>query len=226
MSKEGEDSVAEQERRGARLSREKVLGAAIALADRDGIEALTIRALADSLGTKPMSLYYYVDGKDALLSAMVEAVFSEMELPPKDLPWRDAIRRRCVSARAVLVGHAWAVPLLESGTAPGPVSLRHHEEVLATFERGGFALPLMAHAYAILDSFVYGFALQEASLPVQGGEGSAEMAEQIAQAFDPSKYPTLVRLTVEHVMRPDYAFGSSFEYGLDLLLEGLEAAAT
>ncbi len=217
--------MTEQERRGVRLSREKVLDAAITLADRDGIESLTIRALADSLGTKPMSLYHYVDSKDALLSAMVEAVFAEMELPPAQLPWRDAIRHRCVSARAALVGHAWAVPLLESGTAPGPVSLRHHEAVLATFDRGGFSLPLMAHAYAILDSFVYGFALQEASLPVQGGEGSAEMAEQITQAFDPTAYPTLVRLTIEHVMRPDYEFGVSFEYGLDLLLDGLDAAA-
>jgi AcrR family transcriptional regulator len=209
-----------------RLSRDLVVQAAIELADRDGIEALTMRALADELGTKPMSLYHYVDGKDSVLQEMVEAVFAEMEVPPPGLPWRDAIRHRCVSARAALVRHAWAVPLLESGTTPGPVSLRHHEAVLATFERGGLSLPLMAHAYAILDSFVYGFALQEANLPVQGGEGSTEMAGQISQAFDPSIYPTLVRLTVEHVMRPDYSFGASFEYGLDLLLEGLEAAAS
>ncbi len=208
-----------------RLSREKVLDAAIALADRDGIDSLTIRALADSLGTKPMSLYHYVDGKDALLSAMIEAVFAEMELPPVDLPWREAIRRRCVSARESLVRHAWAVPLLESGAAPGPASLRHHEAVLATFGRAGFPLPLMAHAYAILDAFVYGFALQEANVLVQGGEGSAEVAGEIAQAFDPAEYPTLMRLAIEHVMQPDYAFGASFEYGLDLLLDGLEAAA-
>jgi AcrR family transcriptional regulator len=216
--------MAEQGRRGAGLSRERVIDAAMALADRDGIDSLTIRALADSLGTKPMSLYHYVDGKDALLAAMVEAVFAEIERPDEGLPWREAMRCRCVSARDVLRRHAWAVPLLESGTAPGPESLAHHEAVLATLVRGGFSLQLTAHAYAVLDSFIYGFAMQEANLAVQGGEQSAELAEQIAAAFDPVKYPNLVRLATEHVMRPEYSFGASFEYGLDILLDGFERA--
>jgi AcrR family transcriptional regulator len=216
--------VADQGQRGAGLSREKVIDAAMALADSNGIESLTIRALADSLGTKPMSMYHYVDGKDALRAAMVEAVFAEMRRPDPALPWREAIRNRCVSARDVLRRHPWAVPLLESGIAPGPESLAHHEAVLATLSRAGMSLPLMAHAYAILDSFIYGFAMEEANLAVQGGEASAELAEQISAAFDPVKYPHLVRLATEHVMRPDYAFGASFEYGLDLLLDGLEHA--
>ncbi|WP_084103277.1 TetR/AcrR family transcriptional regulator [Demequina sp. NBRC 110056] len=207
-----------------RLSPARIVDAALGLADRDGIGALTIRALAEELGTKPMSIYHHVAGKDQLLGLMVESVFDEMGLPDERLDWKDAVRDRCLSARAVLVRHPWAVPLLESGTTPGPVSLRHHEAVLATLARGGLPLPLMAHAYAVLDSFIYGFAIQESNLPVQGGEGSDELAAEISQAFDPEQYPMLVRLTVEHVMQPGYSFGSSFEYGLDLLLDGLERA--
>ncbi len=209
-----------------RLSPPMVIDAAIALADRDGIEALTIRALADELGTKPMTLYHHVDGKDGVLGAMVERVFGEMATPPDDLPWRDAMRTRCLSAREVLVRHPWSVPLLESRTTPGPVSLAHHEAVLATLTRGGLPLPLVAHAYAILDSFIYGFAIQEANLPVQGREEDAALTQEIFSGFDPQAYPNLVRLTAEHVMQPGYSFGASFEFGLDLLLDGLDSAAT
>lgn len=208
-----------------RLSADIVLDAAMAVADRDGLEALTMRALADELGTKPMTLYHHVDGKDAVLGGMVERVFGEMTDPPVDIPWQEAIRQRCRSAREALARHPWSVPLLESRVPPGPVSLAHHEAVLAALMRGGLPLPLVAHAYAILDSFIYGFAIQEANLPVQGGDGSAELAEQIAQAFSPDLYPSLIRLTAEHVMRPGYSFADSFEFGLDLLLGGLEAAA-
>lgn len=216
--------MTEQVGRKPRLNPERIVEAALELADRDGIEALTIRRLADALGTKPMTLYHHVDGKDAVLAAMVERVFGEIQDPPEELPWREAIRVRCVSAKEVLVRHAWAVRLLETGTSPGPVSLAHHEAVLAAFARGGLPLPLMAHAYAILDSFIYGFAIQEAGLPVQGGEGSAELAEEISSTFfDPEVFPNLVRLTVDHVMQPGYSFGSSFEFGLDMLLDGFEA---
>ncbi|WP_062521125.1 TetR/AcrR family transcriptional regulator C-terminal domain-containing protein [Demequina silvatica] len=208
-----------------RLSRERVLAAAMALADRDGLEALTIRALAEDLGTKPMTLYHHVAGKEALLDGIADQVFAEMELPPEDLEWRDAIRVRCRSAREVLARRPWSVPLLESRRHPGPSLLAHHEAVLATLARGGLSIPLMAHAYAVLDSFIYGFAIQEANLPVQGGEESAEVAAKVSAAFDPELYPTLVRFTVEHAMRPDYSFGASFDYGLDLILDGLERAA-
>lgn len=217
--------MSEQAVRKVRLTPDVIATAAIELADRDGIEALTIRALADHLGTRPMTLYHHVDGKEALLDLMVDRIFAEMEAPPEDLEWREAIIRRCRSTREVLVRHAWSVPLLESRTTPGPELLRHHEAMLATLDRGGLPLPLMAHAYAILDSFVFGFALEEATLPVQGGEGMAEVAEQISAAFDPASYPQLVRLTVDHVMKPGYSFGASFDVGLAIILDGLEAAA-
>jgi len=203
-----------------RLSRELILQAAVKLADRDGIEALTIRALADDLGTRPMSIYHHVDGKEALLDGMVDLIFAEMEAPDPDLEWREAIRRRCRSTREVLSRHPWSVPLLESRTTPGPELLRHHEAMLAALARGGLPLDRMAHAYAVLDSYVYGFAIQEANLPVQGGEEMGEIAQEIAAAFDPGQYPNLVRLTVDHVMQPGYSFGSSFDVGLEILLDG------
>ncbi|WP_062378535.1 TetR/AcrR family transcriptional regulator [Demequina pelophila] len=217
--------MADQAGRRPRLTPERIAQAAVALADRDGIEALTIRALADELGTKPMTLYHHVDGKERLLDLMVDRIFAEMEAPREDLDWREAIIARCRSVRAVLVSHPWSVPLLESRTAPGPELLRHHEAMLAALDRGGLPLPLMAHGYAILDSFVFGFALEEATLPAQGGEGMAEVAQDIAAAFDADAYPQLVRLTVDHVMKPGYSFGSSFDVGLGMILDGLVAAA-
>ncbi|WP_236623302.1 TetR/AcrR family transcriptional regulator [Demequina mangrovi] len=201
-----------------------MLAAAVEIADRDGIEALTIRALADHVGTKPMSIYHHVAGKEVLLDGMVDIVFSEIEKPPVELEWRDALRVRCRSAREVLARHQWSVPLLESRHHPGPELLAHHEAVLATLDRAGMPLPLVAHAYAVLDSFVYGFAMQEANLAVQSGEADAELAEEIAAAFDPGAYPMMTRFAMEHAMRPDFNFGDSFDYGLDLLLDGLARA--
>jgi AcrR family transcriptional regulator len=206
------------------LTRERVLGAAMTLADREGIEALTIRALAAELGARPMSLYHYVAGKEALLDAMVDRVFDEIALPPADLDWRAAVRQRCVAAREVLVRHPWAVPLLESRTSPGPITLAHHDGMLATFFRAGFSLPVTAHAYAILDSYVYGFAIQQANLAIEGA-GGAEVTEEIAAQFSPDAYPSLVRFAAEHAMQPGYEFGASFEVGLDLLLDGIARLA-
>lgn len=206
---------------GVKLSHERVVEAAIEIADRGGIDVLTIRALATSLGTKPMSIYYHVENKDALQEAMVERVFGLIHDPDPTAPWKDALRARCLSARDVLGAHPWAVRLLETGSAPGPESLRHHEAVLACLMGAGMPVPLVAHAYAILDSFIYGFVIQESGLPVQGDD-DRELAAEISAAFDPAAYPSLVRLTVEHVMQPGYSFGSSFEFGLDLLLDGLE----
>lgn len=208
----------------APLTRERVLDAAIRLADRNGIASLTIRALAAELDTKPMTIYHHVDGKEAVLSGMVEVIFARIELPDPGLPWRAAVRRRCLSAREVLVDHPWAVPLLESRRTPGKATLVHHEAMLACLLAGGLSLPLTAHAYAILDSFTYGFAIQEANLAIEGNVDPAAMAA-IAPQFTPDEYPTLTRFTAERVMQPDYNFGDSFEYGLDMLLGALEAAA-
>lgn len=208
------------------LTGERVLDGALSLADRIGIEALTIRRLADELGVKPMTIYHYIPSKDAIVGGMVERVFAEIDLPPEGQPWTQAVRVRCLSARSVLNRHPWAAPLMESGTSPGPMSLRHHEAMLACLRRGDLSWQLTAHAYAILDSYIFGFAFEEATLPSSGGgEGFSEVAQEMATMFDPQEYPTLAAFTAEHVLQPGYRFGDSFEFGLDLIIAGLERAA-
>lgn len=208
------------------LTAERVLEGAVALADRIGMQPFTIRKLAEELGVKPMTIYHHVDGKDAILDGMVDTVFAKIDLPPDDLGWKEAIRARCVSARAVLARHPWATPLMESRTNPGPATLHHHDAVLACLRRGGLSVELTAHAYAILDSYVYGFALQEATLLIEAEDDLVEVAAAMMGADFASAYPHLTELTTEYVLQPGYDFGASFEIGLDLLLDGIEAAAT
>ncbi len=207
------------------LTRERVLESAIELADEIGIESLTIRKLAAKLDVGAMTIYHHVPSKEDIVDGMVEMVFSEIEQPPADEEWKTAIRRRCVSARQVLNRHPWAAPLMESRTSPGPANLGHHEAVLRCLRDGGLSLQLTAHAYAVLDSFVYGFAFEEATLPASGGEGFAEVAEQIAANFPADDYPYLAELTLNHVLEPGYDFGHSFEFGLDLIIDGLDRAS-
>jgi len=205
-----------------RLSKERVLSAAVAIADRGGLPGLTIRSLAKELGAKPMSVYYYVASKDDLLDSLVDVVFDEIELPDPEGDWRQEMRRRAVSARARLKQHPWAIGLLESRTSPGPATLRHHEVVLACLRHAGFSLELTAHAYALIDSYVYGFALQEASLPFEGPDTVGAVAEPIMALMATGAYPTMVEMARSYYMQPGYDFGDEFEFGLDLILDGLE----
>jgi len=206
----------------ARLSKERVLAAALAIADRGGLSGLTIRSLAEALGAKPMSVYYYVSSKDELLDALVDMVFEEVDLPDPEGPWREEMRRRARSARARLGQHRWAIGLLESRTNPGPANLRHHEAVLACLRHAGFSLALTAHAYALLDSYVYGFALQEASLPFEGPDGVGDVAEPIMELMATGEFPTMVDMARSYYLQPGYDFADEFEFGLDLILDGLE----
>jgi len=214
-----------EDRKRSRLNRAKVLQAAIELADEIGIEALTIRKLADRLDVGAMTIYHHVPSKEEIIDGMVEIVFAEIRKPQVDVDWKTAMRQRCISARRVLNRHPWAAPLMESRPSPGPANLSHHDAVIGTLRNGGLSIEMTAHAYAILDSFVYGFAFEEATLPATGGEGFAEIAEQIAAHFPSDEYPHLAELTFEHVLKPGYDFGDSFEFGLDLIIDGLERAA-
>jgi len=208
-----------------RLSATRVIADAIELADRIGIEQLTMRRLASDLGVKPMSIYHHLAGKEAILDAMVDAVFSEIDQPPHDLDWKSAIRHRSLSAREVLARHHWAVPLMESRTSPGLETLRHHDSVIGCLRRGGFSIEMTAHAYALVDSYIYGFALQEANLPATGGADMADLAENIIEPLPAGDFPHLTELAMEHVMKPGYDFRSEFEFGLDLILDSLAAMA-
>ena len=205
----------------AALSRERVLRAAVAIADEGGIGSLTIRSLAQSLGVKPMSVYYHVSNKDQILDGIVDIVFSEIELPAAGGNWRAEMRKRATSARRVLRRHPWATALLESRTSPGPATLRHHDATIGTFRAAGFTVEMTAHAYALLDAFVYGFAIQESSLPFEGPDQAAEVAGPMMEAFSSGQYPHLVELATEHVLQPGYDFGNEFEFGLNLILDSL-----
>jgi AcrR family transcriptional regulator len=207
-----------------RLSRERVLGAAVAFADERGIEALSMRKLGEALGVEAMSLYNHVANKDQLLDGMVDIVFSEVGLPAGDVDWKTAMRRRAVSARRVLSTHRWAIGLMESRTSPGPATLRHHDAVIGCLRGAGFSVAMAAHAFSLLDSYIYGFALQEATLPFDTAEQTAEVAEMILSSLQPDEYPHLTELAVEHVLQPGYSYGNEFEFGLDLILDGLDAA--
>ena len=205
----------------APLSRERVLLAAIAVADAAGLGALTIRSLAAELGVTPMSVYHYVANKSEILDGIVDVVFSEIELPPSDGDWQSEIRRRANSARRVLARHTWAIGLLESRKTPGPATLRHHDAMIGTLRDGGLPVEMTAHAYALLDSYVYGFALQEAALPFDGKDTVADIAEPIMQSFPADEYPHLVELTTEYILQPGYDFGDEFEFGLNVILHAL-----
>jgi AcrR family transcriptional regulator len=206
------------------MNREQVLRAAVALADEAGIEALSMRRLGQTLGVEAMSLYNHVPGKEALLDGMVDAVFAEIELPAGQ-DWKKALRQRAVSMRAALARHRWAIGLMESRTTPGAVTLRQHDAVIGCLLAAGFSMQLTAHAFAAVDSYVYGFALQEKGLPFDTPEQTADMAQAMLAHFPVDEFPHLAAFTREHVMRPGYDFGAEFEFGLDLILDGLQRRA-
>ena len=205
------------------LSRERILEGAMRVADDGGLASLTIRSLAQSLGSKPMSVYHYVASKDEIIDGIVDLVFGEMDLPVAQGDWRLEMHRRCASARIVLRRHPWAIPLLQARTSPGPATLRHLDAVIGCLRGAGFSLELTAHAYAVIDSYVYGFAMSEASLPINGPETVNEVAESMMLQYLAADYPNLLEFTTGHILQPGYDFGLEFDYGLDLVLDALEA---
>ncbi|HZJ06182.1 MAG TPA: TetR/AcrR family transcriptional regulator [Nocardioidaceae bacterium] len=194
---------------------------AVVVADVGGIGSLTMRSLAQELGVKPMSVYHYVANKEEILDGIVDLVLSEIELPSTDGDWRPEMHRRANSARRVLRVHPWAIGLIQSRTTPGPATLRHHDATIGTLRAAGFSVEMTAHAYALLDSYVYGFALSEASLPINGPETVADVAESMMQQFSADEYPHLDEFSTEHVLQPGYDFGNEFEFGLGLILDAL-----
>lgn len=204
------------------LTRERVLEAAVSVADEGGIERVTMRSVGRALGVEAMSLYHHVASKDALLDALVEQIFTRIELPDPTAPWRAAMIDRAGSARSVLAAHPWALGLIESRRAPADSLLEHHEAVLATLHRGGFSIALAAHAFSAIDAYVYGFVLTETNLPFEAGEDAAELAADMTQSLDLTRYPHLSALIETQVSGGAYDYGDEFSFGLDLLLDRLE----
>jgi AcrR family transcriptional regulator len=169
-----------------------------------------------------MSLYHYVANKEELLDAMVDVVFAEIELPPEEADWQSAMRRRAGSARQVLARHPWAISLMESRTSPGPANLRHREAVTACLRRAGFSVPMATHANWLLDSYVYGFALQEAGLPFDTADGLADMTEDVfLPQLPPDEFPYLHESAAQ-LLAAGYDPAAEFDFGLDLVLTALE----
>lgn len=215
--------MTEAVRERTRLSRERVLEAANAIADSHGLVGLTMRSLARELGVQPMSLYHHVANKEEILDGLVDVVFTQIDFPADDLDWKRAMRERADSARTVLRRHPWAIGLVESRTTPGLATLQHHDAVIGNLRRAGFSVPMAAHAFALLDSYTYGFALQEANLPFNG-ENVAEVANAMIDQIPSDMFPHLAEMAAEHVTRQGYDFGDEFGFGLELILDGLERA--
>ena len=204
------------------LSRERVLRAAIVLADTGGIESLTMRRLGQDLGVEAMSLYNHVAGKDDILDGIADLVFSEIAVPSERADWKSAMRLRAISARKALLRHPWASGLMQSRTQPGPATLRHHDSVIGTLREAGFTIEMAAHAFSVIDSYIYGFAQQQQNVTYNTSEEAAQVAESILLQIPADEYPYLAELITEHAMKPGYDYAEEFEFGLDLILDGLE----
>jgi AcrR family transcriptional regulator len=198
-----------------------LLQAAVALADEAGLEAFSMRGLAQELGVVPMALYKHVANKEALLDGMVDVVFSEIELPSADPDWRSAMRYRAISTREALKRHSWAIGLMES-RHPGPANLRNHNAVMGCLREAGFSFEMAIHAYSAQDAYIYGFAIQEHDLgfetPQSAGQAAKNRADRIG-AFD--EYPYLAEV-VTRLPEIGYDNALEFTWGLDLILDGLE----
>ncbi len=206
----------------AGLSKQRVVAEAVRIADREGVDGLSMRRLAGVLGAGAMSLYHYVSSKDELLDAMIDLVFEEIELPPGDTDWQSALRRKAVSARQVLARHPWAIGLIDARTSPGPASLRHREAITACLRKAGFSVLMATHAHWLLDSYVYGHALQEASLPFDTADELADMIGNVyLPQLPPDEYPYLNE-SAAGLAAAGYDPTEEFAFGLDLVLAALE----
>lgn len=202
------------------LERSRIVETARELADANGIAKVTMRSLADALSVTPMSLYRYIANKDELLDALVDSVFAEIEIPKEGGEWSVEMRSYANSARRALVRHPWSISLIETRTNPGVATLTNRNAVLGTLRSGGFSIPLAALAFSTIDAYVFGFVLEETTLPLDDGN-PAEVAQSMMEAMPSDQFPYLTELAVELVMVDGYDFGAQFDDGLDLILEGL-----
>ena len=209
--------------RRSRLTRERVLQAAMGLADAGGIESLTMRRLGEELGVGPMALYRHVANKDDLIDAMVDIVFVEIGLPSAEGDWKTAMRERASAVHDALIRHRWAIGLMESRARPGPANLAHHDAVIGCLRAAGFDIATAAHAYSVLDSYIYGFAATQLALPFTAAD-AGEVSESMLRPFSAGAYPHLTEMLTDHVLQPGYDYADEFGLGLDLILDALERA--
>jgi AcrR family transcriptional regulator len=209
----------------AHLSRERVLETAVAFADRHGLEALSMRKLGEELGASAMSAYYYFPNKERLLDGMVDVVFGEIEPPSAELDWKTAMRRRALSTREALNRHRWAIGHMEGRTDHGPANIQLHDAVLGCLRAAGFSLEATVHAYSVQDAYIYGFVLQETDMAPQSADDFAAEAQRQMDAYQDqlAAYPHIAEVVGGHVAKVGYDYDTEFQFGLDLILAGLEA---
>lgn len=214
-------------RRGrAPLSREKVVRAALELADEGGLGSVTMQGVGRRLGVEAMSLYRHVANKEDILDGLVDLVVSEIELPTGADGWKPAMRRRAISARQVYARHGWAIGLFESRMRPGAAALRHAEVVLGVLLKAGFSTVMAGHAYSLIDSYIYGFALQEARR-VGTPEEQAQAGQALLQQLPAHEYPNMTRVAIDFLEAgAGHAAEFGFGFELDLILDGIERAST
>ena len=198
-----------------------MLDAAIELADRSGLGALTMRRLGAALGVEAMSLYKHVANKEAILHGMVDRIIGQIEIPEEGAHWRDAMTRRAASARAVLGRHAWVIGLMEAETAVGPNSMRYLDAIIGSLRAAGFSMEDAGRAFTVLDSYVYGHVVQESSFPFDTSEEIAQTATTALEREELSAFPNLVAM-YEHATTYAYSLDDQFAFGLELALDGLE----
>jgi AcrR family transcriptional regulator len=203
------------------LTREKILQAAVDLADKAGLDALTMRQLGGELGVEAMSLYKHVSNKDEILDGMIELVVGQIEIPSSDAEWREAMRQRAVSARAVLRRHSWAIGLFEARSSTGPTVVSYLNAVLGSLRSAGFSIEQAAHAFWLLDCYVYGHVIQETSIPVNSPEESPASQEVVLEQITTDELPHLIELE-KHALTSKFSFDGEFQFGLDLILDGLD----
>ncbi len=206
----------DQERARTPLTKELILKTAIDIADRRGLGALTMRHLGTELGVEAMSLYKHVANKDAILGGILELVIGEIGLPNEEDDWREAMRTRAIATRRVLSRHVWAIGLMEARRPRGPVVLGYLDAILGSLRAAGFSIEDAAHAFWLLDSYVYGHVIQESSMPLDSD--AASVATSPAKA---GEYPHLVEVA-EEAFSAGYSFDTEFDFGLELILDSLE----
>jgi AcrR family transcriptional regulator len=206
------------------LNRERVTGAAVAMADERGLDELTMRKLAKELGVEAMSLYNHVANKDDLLDGMVNVVFSEIEPPATGGDWKAELRKRAVSTRDALMRHRWAVGEMEGRSDHGPANLRVHDAVLGCLRGAGFSVEMSVHAMSVQDAYIYGFALQQTDMASETpADFAAEAQRQMVDYADAlADYPNLVEVVGGYVAQAGYDYDAEFLFGLDVILDGLE----
>lgn len=202
------------------LSRERVLAAALRIADKDGIEALSMRKLAKELGVQAMSLYNHVANKDDIVDGIVDMVVGEIEVPDTQSDWKTAMRRRAISAHGVLLRHPWATMAIMSRMNVGPAMLRYVDATLGCLREAGFDFEMADHGWNAIDSHIYGFTLQKLNFPLQPSEYS-QAARDFVSFIPHECYPYMNQLT-HYVMEGRYDGLHDFQFGLELILDGLD----